>query len=58
MNKWEALKNQLEKIGRGERIYAGHILMIMDELEVNSNWDLQKDGFIVHGENNNSKEVK
>lgn len=49
MDKWEALKNQLEKIGRSEKVFTGHILMVMDELENNPNWDLQKDNFVVHG---------
>jgi len=52
MDKWEALKNQLEKIGRVEKVYAGHMLMIMDELENNSNWDLENDDFVVYGKRN------
>jgi hypothetical protein len=42
---WTALKELLEKIGRGQTVFAGHILMVMDELEKNPAWDLQKDGF-------------
>lgn len=45
MDKWEALKNQLKKIGKDQQMFLGHILMIMEELENNPNWDLQKDGF-------------
>lgn len=42
---WDALKELLEKIGRGQTVFAGHILMTMAELEKNPAWDLQKDGF-------------
>lgn len=49
-DKWEALKQQLEKIGRTEKVYIGHILMMMDELESNPDWDLKRDNFIVHGQ--------
>jgi hypothetical protein len=42
MDKWEALKTQLEKIGRGDQMYIGHILMMMEELEKNPEWDLKK----------------
>lgn len=45
MDKWESLKKQLEKIGRGEQMYLGHILMMMNELDKNSNWDLKNNGF-------------
>lgn len=41
MDKWEALKNFLENIvGRGQQVYAGHILMVMDELDKNPNWSI------------------
>jgi hypothetical protein len=45
MDKWEALKMQLEKIGCGEQVFAGHVIMMMEILEKNPNWDLKKDGF-------------
>jgi len=51
MDKWEAMRKQLEQIGRGEKLYVGHLLMVMDELEKNPEWDLKKDDFVVHGVN-------
>jgi len=30
MDKWEALKEQLEKIGRTQTVFAGHVLMMME----------------------------
>ena len=47
MDKWEALKKQLEKIGRAEKVYAGHIIMVMEQLENNPNWDLEKDEWVL-----------
>lgn len=45
MNKWDALKQFLEKVGRSQTMFSGHILMVMDELEKNPEWDLQRDGW-------------
>jgi len=44
MDKWEALKEQLEKIGRTQTVFAGHVLMMMEFLEKNPEWDLKRDG--------------
>lgn len=55
MDKWEALKEQLEKIGRTQTIFAGHVLMMMDVLEQNPEWDLKRDGMKAVVLNNKSK---
>lgn len=47
MDKWEALKKLLDSMGVEQRLYVGHLLAIMEELENNPNWDLKKDGFTV-----------
>lgn len=44
MDKWDTLKEQLEKLGRTQNVFAGHILMMMEILEKNSSWDLKRDG--------------
>ena len=44
MGKWEALKEHLEKIGRTQTIFVGHVLMMMEVLEKNPEWDLKRDG--------------
>ena len=44
MDKWEALKEQLEKIGRTQTMFTGHVLMMMEVLEKNTDWDLKRDG--------------
>ena len=44
MDKWEVLKEQLEKIGRTQTVFVGHVLMMMEVLEKNPDWDLKRDG--------------
>jgi len=41
MGKWEALKEQLEKIGKTQTVFAGHVLMMMEILENNPDLGLE-----------------